>query len=63
MGVSQSEGIPWQPQRIDELLDEPFERIEEHRADAVLSRLDELDRQLDLIERDLDTLLETAPCS
>ena len=56
------EGIPWSPRKIDELLDEPFERIEAQQKDSVLIRLDELERQLDMIERDLDALLEAAGC-
>lgn len=53
-----TEGVPWTPRKIDELLDEPFRELEERQPDAVLTRLDEIDKQLDTIERDLDALLE-----
>lgn len=56
------EGVPWTPKQIDELLDEPFHKLEEQQQHSVLTRLAQMERQLDTIERDLDELLEAANC-
>lgn len=58
------DGELWQPPPLDELLDEPFERIERQQGSYLLLRLDEMTRQLEDIEEELDAmLLEFSECT
>lgn len=57
------DGVPWQPPPLDELLDDPFEQIEHQQGRFMLLRLDEMTRQLEDIEEELDAmLLEFSEC-
>jgi hypothetical protein len=58
------DGVPWQPPQLDDLLDEPFERIERQQESYLLLRLDEMTRRLDEMEEELDAmLLELSECT
>ena len=59
-----TDGVPWQPPPLDELLEEPFQRIERQQESYLLGRLEEMTRQLEEMEQELDTMvLEFARCS
>lgn len=62
LGMERVEGTPWRPRRLDELLDEPFEKLEERRAAHALTKLDELYRRLTEIEAELDVMVECPSC-
>lgn len=55
--MTPGESRPWQPERLDDLLEEPFERMEALRGEILLRRLDEIWDELDRIEMELDELL------
>ncbi|MDA3949754.1 MAG: hypothetical protein PF508_11085 [Spirochaeta sp.] len=58
-----TDGVPWQPPPLDELLEEPFQQIERQQESFFLVRLDEMTRQLEEMEQELDTMvLEFARC-
>ena len=58
------DGVPWQPPQLDEYLSEPFEEIERKQGSYVLTRLDEMQRQLEDLEQELEAmLLENTQCS
>jgi len=48
----------WQPERLDDLLEEPFEEIERMVQDDILARLDLMKHTLDEIEAELDQIIE-----
>jgi hypothetical protein len=54
------ESTPWRPEPLDQLLQEPFERIEEQRGEMLLQRLDELCAELEEMEAELDRMLQEA---
>jgi hypothetical protein len=54
------ESTPWRPEPLDQLLQEPFERIEEQRGEMLLQRLDELRAELEEMEAELDRMLQEA---
>jgi hypothetical protein len=56
--MSTGEGTPWVPERLDQYLDQPFDEIQERINESVLQRLERMERQLNIIEADLDQLLE-----
>ncbi len=55
------EGTPWQPTRLDEFMEEPFERLREQQDEQLLERMDRMVYRLEQIEHDLDVLLDTTP--
>lgn len=54
------EGTPWQPMRLDDLIEEPFERLREQQEEHLLDRMDQMIDRLQQIERDLDGMLATS---
>lgn len=57
------EGTPWQPTRLDELMEEPFEKLHEKQEERILERMDRMIDRLERMEQDLDGLLEKSPTS
>ncbi|TVR67819.1 MAG: hypothetical protein EA427_12480 [Spirochaetaceae bacterium] len=55
------EGTPWQPTHFDDLLQEPFERLQERQVENMLERMDCMIVRLEQIEHDLDEVLKDAP--
>ena len=52
------EGMKWQPERLDDLLEEPFAEIERQVQAEMTVRLDQMLSRLDDIEVELDEFLE-----
>lgn len=55
--------IPWRPQSFDELIQEPFERIEQSLKANALERLSRCDDRLAHLEAELDHFLAVAQVS
>lgn len=53
-----NEGMKWQPERLDDLLEEPFTEIERKMQADISLRLDQMLGVLDDIEVELNEFLE-----
>lgn len=58
--MTPSEGMPWRPQRLDALLEEPFDQMSTQQANDMLARLGEMLERLTSLEAELDELTERA---
>lgn len=52
--------MPWRPQRLDALLEEPFDQMSTQQANDMLARLGEMLERLTSLEAELDELTERA---
>jgi hypothetical protein len=52
------DGTPWKPQQLDELLNEPFERLQEQVDHRIMARLNAMSLQLTELEAELDQIVQ-----
>lgn len=55
-----AEGTPWTPRRLDDLMERPFEQLEERQESYIVTRLNQMTVELDELERELDEIIERA---
>lgn len=55
--------VPWQPQSLEELIEEPFQRLERALEHHALARLERMEEELAEMELELDQFLAKARIS